>query len=166
MGGNGFVLECRGLRRRFGERVAVDGVGFTIAAGETYGLLGPNGAGKTTTISMVCGLLTRDEGEVFVEDNVVDTTSENAQQTGSFGVFFGLITAALGGCMVPLEVFPPAMRAIAHVTPHAWALDAFTKVLGHEGTVADILPQLGVLALYAAVLLGLVTFLFRRKLTA
>jgi ABC-type Mn2+/Zn2+ transport system ATPase subunit len=49
----------RGLVRRFGERVAVDGIGFEIAAGETYGLLGPNGAGKTTTISMAAGLLTR-----------------------------------------------------------------------------------------------------------
>ena len=51
------VLECRDLRKSFGERVAVDGVGFHIGAGETYGLLGPNGAGKTTTISMICGLL-------------------------------------------------------------------------------------------------------------
>ena len=56
------MLDCDGLRKTFGERVAVDGVGFTIAAGETYGLLGPNGAGKTTTISMVCGLLSRDAG--------------------------------------------------------------------------------------------------------
>src|SRR3990172_8650909 len=47
------VLECRDLRKSFGDRVAVDGVGFTIAPGETYGLLGPNGAGKTTTISMI-----------------------------------------------------------------------------------------------------------------
>ncbi len=38
------VLECRGLRRCFGEIVAVDGVGFHIDPGETYGLLGPNGA--------------------------------------------------------------------------------------------------------------------------
>ena len=62
----GAVLECRGLRKRYGERVAVDDVGFSIAPGETYGLLGPNGAGKTTTISMICGLLTRDAGEVQV----------------------------------------------------------------------------------------------------
>jgi ABC-2 type transport system ATP-binding protein len=60
------VLACRGLRKTYGERVAVDGVGFHIARGETYGLLGPNGAGKTTTISMVCGLLARDAGEVTV----------------------------------------------------------------------------------------------------
>ena len=60
------VLSCRGLRKAYGERVAVDDVGFSIARGETYGLLGPNGAGKTTTISIVCGLLTRDAGEVTV----------------------------------------------------------------------------------------------------
>jgi ABC-2 type transport system ATP-binding protein len=54
------MLECRGLRRGFGDRVAVAGVGFHIDAGETYGLLGPNGAGKTTTISVIAGLLERD----------------------------------------------------------------------------------------------------------
>src|SRR5512141_2653656 len=67
------VLVCDRLRKSFGERVAVDGVGFRIAAGETYGLLGPNGAGKTTTISMVCGLLTRDAGTVTLRGRVLDT---------------------------------------------------------------------------------------------
>jgi len=62
----GRMLECRGLRRCFGDLVAVDGVGFHIDPGETYGLLGPNGAGKTTTISMIAGLLERDGGEVVV----------------------------------------------------------------------------------------------------
>jgi ABC-2 type transport system ATP-binding protein len=60
------ILRCQGLRKRFGQRQAVDGVGFQIGPGETYGLLGPNGAGKTTTISMCCGILARDEGEVFI----------------------------------------------------------------------------------------------------
>ncbi len=60
------VLSCTGLVKKFGDRVAVGGVGFSIASGETYGLLGPNGAGKTTTVSMVCGLLERDGGEVTV----------------------------------------------------------------------------------------------------
>ena len=61
------ILECRDLRKSFGDRVAVNGVSFHIGEGETYGLLGPNGAGKTTTISMVCGLLERDGGEVLVD---------------------------------------------------------------------------------------------------
>jgi ABC-2 type transport system ATP-binding protein len=73
------VLVCRDLRRRFGERQAVDGVGFHIAAGETYGLLGPNGAGKTTTISMICGILRRDGGEVFVDGRPVEVGATTAK---------------------------------------------------------------------------------------
>ncbi len=72
---DGLVLWCSGLRRSFGELVAVDGVGFEIAAGETYGLLGPNGAGKTTTISMLCGLLERDAGGVQVLGQPLTTRS-------------------------------------------------------------------------------------------
>jgi ABC-2 type transport system ATP-binding protein len=60
------VLACSGLRKRFGDRLVVDDVGFSIAPGETYGLLGPNGAGKSTTINIVCGLLRRDAGTVTI----------------------------------------------------------------------------------------------------
>ena len=73
------VLECRGLRRRFGEIVAVNGVGFGIGAGETYGLLGPNGAGKTTTISMIAGLLERDGGAVTVAGEPMTIRSVRAK---------------------------------------------------------------------------------------
>jgi ABC-2 type transport system ATP-binding protein len=66
------VLVARDLRRRYGQRLAVDGVGFRVDPAETYGLLGPNGAGKTTTISMVCGLLRRDGGEVTVAGASLD----------------------------------------------------------------------------------------------
>jgi ABC-2 type transport system ATP-binding protein len=66
------VLDCRDLRRRYGQRLAVDGVGLRVDPGETYGLLGPNGAGKTTTISMICGLLRRDGGEVTVAGSSLD----------------------------------------------------------------------------------------------
>jgi ABC-2 type transport system ATP-binding protein len=73
------VLECHDLRKSFGDRVAVDGVGFTIAPGETYGLLGPNGAGKTTTISMICGILGRDAGTVRVAGQPVDIDTPSAK---------------------------------------------------------------------------------------
>jgi ABC-2 type transport system ATP-binding protein len=65
------VLSCRGLRKAYGDLVAVDGVSFDIAPGETYGLLGPNGAGKTTAISMVAGILTPDAGEVRVDGHAM-----------------------------------------------------------------------------------------------
>jgi ABC-2 type transport system ATP-binding protein len=61
------ILVCRDLRKAYGDLVALDGVGFTIGEGETYGLLGPNGAGKTTAISIIVGILARDAGEVFVD---------------------------------------------------------------------------------------------------
>ena len=73
------VLACGGLVKRYGERTVVDGVGFTIAAGETYGLLGPNGAGKTTTISMLCGLLRRDGGSVEVVGRDLDAEPRAVQ---------------------------------------------------------------------------------------
>jgi ABC-2 type transport system ATP-binding protein len=69
------VLACRNLRKRYGDLEALRGIGFEIAAGETYGLLGPNGAGKTTVISIVCGLLEADAGEVVVAGQPLTTRS-------------------------------------------------------------------------------------------
>ena len=60
------VIEARGLRKRYGDLVAVDGVEFSVAAGEIFGLLGPNGAGKTTTLEMLEGLRDPDEGDARV----------------------------------------------------------------------------------------------------
>jgi ABC-2 type transport system ATP-binding protein len=73
------VLACAGLRRSFGDLVAVDEVGFHIDAGETYGLLGPNGAGKTTTISMIVGLLERNGGDIIVAGQPMTTRSVRAK---------------------------------------------------------------------------------------
>jgi ABC-2 type transport system ATP-binding protein len=67
------VVRCDGLRKTYGERTAVDGVGFHILEAETYGLLGPNGAGKTTTISMLCGLLAPDGGAITVGGHPMTT---------------------------------------------------------------------------------------------
>jgi ABC-2 type transport system ATP-binding protein len=76
---SGPTLACSGLVKRFGDRLAVDGVGFEIARGETYGLLGPNGAGKTTSISMICGILARDGGEVVVDGRPIHPGSTAAK---------------------------------------------------------------------------------------
>jgi ABC-2 type transport system ATP-binding protein len=61
------MLKVSAISKAFGALRAVDGVSFHVSEGEIYGLLGPNGAGKTTTISMVCGLLRPDAGEIFVQ---------------------------------------------------------------------------------------------------
>lgn len=58
------TLVIDGLRKRFGEVQALDGVGFTVRPGEVYGFLGANGAGKTTTMRIVLGFLKADAGTV------------------------------------------------------------------------------------------------------
>ncbi len=60
------LLEARQLKKRYQDLVAVDGVSFSVEAGQMTGLLGPNGAGKTTTVSMMAGLTRPDAGEVIV----------------------------------------------------------------------------------------------------
>jgi ABC-2 type transport system ATP-binding protein len=60
------ILMARGLVKRFGDVVAVDGLDLQAHAGTCLGLLGPNGAGKTTTIEMLEGLKTPDAGEIRV----------------------------------------------------------------------------------------------------
>ena len=58
------MLQVDRLSKRYGQRVAVDAVSFSITQGETVGLLGPNGAGKTTAIAMISGISKPDGGEV------------------------------------------------------------------------------------------------------
>jgi ABC-2 type transport system ATP-binding protein len=60
------VISVRGLVKRYGDLVAVDGIDFDVAAGEIFGLLGPNGAGKTTTVEILEGLRSPDGGQATV----------------------------------------------------------------------------------------------------
>ncbi|MGW5161518.1 ABC transporter permease, partial [Nonomuraea wenchangensis] len=81
------------------------------------------------------------------------------------GLLLGLGLAAIGGAMAPLEFFPAPMRLLAHVTPHAWALDGFAELLRGDAGLAGVLPQLGVLAGYAAALLALGAWRLRAALS-
>lgn len=60
------ALSIRGLAKRFGDKIAVNGVDLEVPAGSFFGLVGPNGAGKTTTLSMATGLLRPDHGQALV----------------------------------------------------------------------------------------------------
>jgi len=62
----GDAVVVRGLRKTFGQFVAVHGLDLTIRRGEVFGLLGPNGSGKTTTIRMLCGLMEPSAGSASV----------------------------------------------------------------------------------------------------
>jgi ABC-2 type transport system ATP-binding protein len=78
------ALTLRGLRKRFGATIAVDGLDLDIPSGSFYGIVGPNGAGKTTTLSMATGLLTPDAGTVFVHG--IDLWKEPDRAKPTLGV--------------------------------------------------------------------------------
>ena len=69
-GSTDYAIEARGLVKRFGGTLAVNGVDLTVPRGAIYGILGPNGAGKTTTLRMILGIIDPDEGvrRIFGED--------------------------------------------------------------------------------------------------
>lgn len=87
----------------------------------------------------------------------------NENQAGAL-VPLALAMAALGGSMVPLEIFSSTMRSVAKVTPHAWANEAFNELLNRGGNLADVVPQVVVLLGYALVLLAVATWGLRRSI--
>lgn len=62
----GALIEARGLRKSFGDHVAVDGLTLSVDEGRIFALVGPDGAGKTTTMRLLCGALRADAGEVWL----------------------------------------------------------------------------------------------------
>ena len=85
------MLEIRGLRKKYGNFQALDGLDLEIPKGELFGFVGPNGAGKTTTLKIVAGLLAPDEGEVRIDG--VDAVRNNKalrEKIGYVPDFFGV----------------------------------------------------------------------------
>jgi len=72
------LLEVRGLGKRFGGLVALQGVDFNVPAGQIVALIGPNGAGKSTLFNLVTGVLPPSEGEVRLQGQRIDTLPPRA----------------------------------------------------------------------------------------
>ncbi len=97
---------------------------------------------------------------------LVGSLFSNEQQAGPVALLLGLGLAALGGSMAPLEIFPSTARTIAHITPHAWANDAFSKLLAHGGDLVTVLPQIAVLLGFAALAMLVAVWRLQRTLAA
>ena len=74
------MIKVRDLSKSYGERRAVDGIGFDVAHGEIVGLLGPNGAGKTTILRILAGYLMATRGEVWVAGHDMARESLDARR--------------------------------------------------------------------------------------
>ncbi|HEV3229297.1 MAG TPA: ABC transporter ATP-binding protein [Solirubrobacteraceae bacterium] len=71
-------ISVKGLTKRFGAAIALDGVSFTVADGELFTLLGPSGCGKTSTLLSVAGFLKPDQGEIRCGETTLVDTRRNA----------------------------------------------------------------------------------------
>lgn len=69
------LLECRGIGKRFGGEVALDGVDFTLRAGEVHGVVGSNGAGKSTLMKILAGALPDHDGQILLDGQPVSLSS-------------------------------------------------------------------------------------------
>src|SRR5262249_27639600 len=106
------VIEARGLRREFGDLVAVDALSLRVPDGAILALLGPNGAGKTTTVRMLAGLLAPSAGEATVAGCDV------RRQAAALRARVGLVTESPG--------------LYDRMTPVAY-LDFFGRIYGLDG---------------------------------
>jgi ABC-2 type transport system ATP-binding protein len=77
------TIEARGLRKRYGRTVAVDGLSFTVQPGQVTGFVGPNGAGKSTTMRMILGLDAPDEGSALVGGRPYKTLRTPLREVGA-----------------------------------------------------------------------------------
>lgn len=70
------ILECKNLSKSYGSKTALSHVSLTLESGHIIGLLGPNGSGKTTLIKLINGLLTPNDGELYINQNPVGIKSK------------------------------------------------------------------------------------------
>jgi branched-chain amino acid transport system ATP-binding protein len=110
-GATGWLLETRGLTKRFGGLVAVDDLPLAIRAGEIRGLIGPNGSGKTTTINLLSGLYHADAGEIRLDGERIDRLRPH--EITARGVARTFQTPKLFGSMTVMEnVLLPALTEL------------------------------------------------------
>ena len=111
MSAGSFVLETRGMTKRFGGLVAVDDLSMSVPPGQIRGLIGPNGSGKTTTVNVLSGLYRPDGGEIHLCGRRTDRLRPH--QITACGVARTFQISKLFGNMTVLEnVLLPALAAL------------------------------------------------------
>jgi branched-chain amino acid transport system ATP-binding protein len=138
-----WLLETRGLTKRFGGLIAVDDLPLAIRPREVRGLIGPNGSGKTTTVNLLSGLYRADAGEIRLSGERIDRLRPH--EITARGVARTFQTPKLFGSMTVLEnVLLPALaepsregrRPIAETRDRARRLLSLVTLDGHRRALA------------------------------
>jgi len=93
---------------------------------------------------------------------LVSTFVKTSQQASGIALFMSLTLAPLGGSWWPLDIVPSWMRAAGHISPVAWAMDGYSKIIFSSGTLIAVVPMIGVLLAMGAVffMIGVSRFKF------
>jgi branched-chain amino acid transport system ATP-binding protein len=115
------LLQVKGLGKRFGGFIALDGIDFDVAPGERLGLIGPNGSGKSTLVNCLCGTLTNETGTVTFEGRVLNGlpahTRTRLGMARSFQLPRPFVSMSVAeNLKVPL-LYAVDARAHGHLTP-------------------------------------------------
>jgi len=138
-GSTDWLIETRGLTKRFGGLVAVDDLPLAIRTGEIRGLIGPNGSGKTTTVNLMSGLYHADSGEIRLGGERIDRLRPH--EVTARGVARTFQTPKLFGSMTVMEnVLLPALteldrggrRPIGEIRDRARRLLELVTLDGHR----------------------------------
>jgi ABC-2 type transport system permease protein len=129
-----------------------------VAAGQSIGLLFVGIVlfrvhwGNPFAVGLIIFLLSLSLSGASV---LIGTYSRTEEQAVASAVVIGIAAGMLGGCMYPLSVVGTTVRDFGHIVPQAWAMDAFIKLIYHGASFVTVLPEIGVLAVFAAVLTAL-----------
>jgi len=120
------LLEVRGLTRRFGGLVAVDGLSFSLAERETVGLLGPNGSGKSTVMNLVSGALSPSAGSVRLRGLDITGASPDRVARAGVGRTFQLVRV-----LSSLSVLDNVRLALAFGPDRLWGAECDRRARHH-----------------------------------
>lgn len=133
------LLRVEGLRKRFGELAAVDGVELTLAPARLTAIIGPNGAGKTTLINLVTGALRPDSGRVYFKGEEVTRLATHHRVRKGLSRSFQLMNI-FGRLSVLENVLVPVLSRLGRT------VDPFSRLERHAEALAEaeqILEEIG-----------------------
>jgi len=116
---SGAVLSVRGVTKRFGGLVAVNGMSFDVAEHELVGVIGPNGSGKTTMMNMVSGAFRPTEGRISMKGRVISDMPAHLIARGGVGRTFQLVRLLPG-----LNVLENVLAGAAFGHRRKWGREA------------------------------------------
>ena len=137
------LLAVEGLRKRFGELAAVDGVDLTLPAGRLTAIIGPNGAGKTTLINLVTGALPPDSGRVYFKGEEITHLPTNQRVHRGLSRSFQIMNifsrlSVLQNVLLPvLSRLGRSLEPFARLESQAEALAEAERILKEIGLGAE-----------------------------